>query len=119
MAITSFSKSGTGVCRSSVLLVVGRVRENMNQDPYRSSLIHGLICSLLSVGFLVLGVWYPIRYAQQYGENDFRAGEALLLSLIVGVAYGARAGWCFLHLPEHRRARESASSRQQSPQPEH
>lgn len=57
----------------------------MSQSQNRSSVMHGLLYLLLSAGFLVLGFWYPIWLSKQYEENDFRAGQALLLSLVAGL----------------------------------
>ena len=71
---------------------------------YGSSLTHGLVCLVLSAGFLVLGFVYPLWLDDYYGDPDFRGGPALLLAFTAGLVYGVRAGWCLFHLPERGRS---------------
>jgi hypothetical protein len=56
-----------------------------------SALTDAMFCFLFSGGFLLFGFWYPLVLVKRYYEDDFRAGGAVDLALIIGLVYGVRA----------------------------
>jgi hypothetical protein len=67
-----------------------------------SALTHAMFCFLVSGGFLFFGFWYPLFLVKRYGEDDFRAGGAVDLALVISLVYGVRAIRSLLRLAEHR-----------------